>query len=475
MPQQTSDARRFGREAGTYLIGFALLGAIQFLALPIYARVLGPEGYGLYSLTIASVTLLSGIMLLGGDTALARFWGEAADRAARRTLASSWILFLTLWSLLVTAVAVLGAPALAGVLRPGSDYAAALILGILGIAPAQLSRMLAQILRNTFRPVLFAASSVVIAAIDVMLSLLLGVVLGLGLNGIMAGIVIGELLGSLMRVFIVRSWLGRPLDARVIGPLLRYGVPVVPASIAAWAMQSTDRLVLGATAEPAALGAYGMAVSLVGPFTVITLSLGQAWIPRVVALHTRDPRKARAATSDAIGYSLAGIGSVALLVGACAPLLLEVVGGPDFVDGAVALPLLALGAAFGGVGLFTATGLQIMKRTPTFSAVAVAAAVVNFALLLAIVPVAGLAGAAASVAVSYLLYMIATAWFANRVFPLTMPWWRLAAMVVVLFGAAAVNTVRPSTAAVVAATLVSILLLASLMPNGLSRLRPARP
>jgi O-antigen/teichoic acid export membrane protein len=462
---EAPEGGRFGREAAIYLVGFAAVGAIQFLALPVYARVLGPQGYGQYSLTLATVTVLAGVMLLGGDAALARFWGEAGSHVRRRLLASSWIWFLTAWSLLVTGVALLAAPAVAAGLRPESGYVVALSLGLLAMAPAQLSRMFAQILRNTFQPVRFAATSALVAAMNVALSLLLGVVLGLGLVGILAGIVVGESLGCLVRAHLARDYLTRRLDFETVRPLLRFGLPIVPASLAAWAMQSTDRLVLSSAISPEELGVYGMAVSLVGPFTVVTLSLGQAWMPRVVSLYARDQASARSATASAIGYALAGFGSLAILAGAFAPLMLRLVAGADFVAGARVLPLLALGAAFGGVGLFTATGLQLAMRTPLFSTISIAAALLNVVLLLIAVPIAGMVGAAASVAVAYFSYMAATAWFAHRAFPLDTSWWRLGAMVVVLFACAGLVTARPSQLAVGVAAVTGLALLAALMPH----------
>ena len=62
--------RQFGRETAIYLAGFVGAGLVQFLSIPVYSRALGPEQYGYLALMIATTTVLSGIMLLGGDVAL---------------------------------------------------------------------------------------------------------------------------------------------------------------------------------------------------------------------------------------------------------------------------------------------------------------------------------------------------------------------------------------------------------------------
>jgi O-antigen/teichoic acid export membrane protein len=66
-----------------------------------------------------------------------------------------------------------------------------------------------------------------------------------------------------------------------------------------------------------------------------------------------------------------------------------------------ALPALALGAAFAGTALFTATGLTLAKRTAIVPLVTGLVALIDVTLLLVLVPRAGIVGAAASVAVAY--------------------------------------------------------------------------
>ena len=437
--------RQFGREAFVYLLGFLGAGVIQFLAIPIYSRALGPEQYGYLTVSIAAATALAGVMSLGGDTALARFWADATTEVDRRALASTWIAFLAAWSVVVAAAACAGVVVLGGRMKEGSGLGLLLVLAFMGLVPTLLSSMLAQVLRNRFQPIPFAVSTVVVALLTVSLGAALGVGLDMGAAGIALGTLVGQALGCVLRFWLVRGNLTTRLHRSVLPALLRFGIPFVPASLAMWVFTGADRLVLGAFGTPSQLGAYGLAASLVGPFTVFTLAMGQAWIPRITAQYAADPVAAGSSTALAIRLALSGLGMAALVVGWLAPWVVRIVGGPGFEAGASALPALALGSAFAGTALFTSTGLTLTKRTSAVPVVTGAAAALGVLLLMILVPRGGVVAAAASIAVAYFVLAAGMLRVADRSFPLHIGHPRLIAIVMVLGAQTALNTAKPAT------------------------------
>lgn len=449
---------QFSREASVYLAGFVGAGIVQFLAILVYSRSLGPEQYGYLTLTVAMATAWAGVMVLGGDVALTRFWIDAPLEAAKRALASTWIGFLTAWSVVVAVIACMAAPILAQRFGPGADLTPLLIVGFLGLVPAQASRLLAQILRNRFRPVAFAATTVLISAGNVAIGITFGVVLGLGAYGIVLGMLLGETIGCLIRVPLTRASLGRSVDWHLLPPLLRFGIPYVPASIAAWTLTGVDRLVVGMALSPTELGAYGLAATFVGPFIVVNLALGQAWVPRAYELFTTSASLAKGTTAKAVGLALAGLGGAALIVGGLAPWVVALLGGDEYMPGSVALPFLALGSAFAGTAAFAGTGLTLMKRTVALSSIAVCAAGVNVAALLVLVPRFGLVGASLAGAGSYLLLAGANLTVANLAFNVGVPP-RTGLILGVLIAQSSISTLAPRSVWVFGALAISEALL----------------
>jgi O-antigen/teichoic acid export membrane protein len=452
--------RQVTREASVYLVGFVVAALLQFLAVPIFTRALGPESYSYLALALALTTSLAGVLLLGGDVALSRLWFAADDEESRRDLALTWIAFLTLWSIVVVLILAPLAKPLAEWLEPGTELSAMLVVGLAILVPQQLSRMLAQVLRNQFRPVAFAVTTIAIAALGLILSLILGLALDLGVLGILLGTLVAEILGVLVRFPIVRAALAGRLRTRMLGPPLRFGLPLVPASIAMWAFTGADRIVVGRYLPAGELGAYSVAAMLVAPFGVLLTALGQAWIPRITQEYEVGGDRAATMTGRAVELSLLVFGGAAVLVGVAAPLLITVVAGPGYAAGAPALPFLALGGAFLGTSLFSSTGYTLAKRTGWVPVITLLAAAVNVILLLVLVPLLGLVGAALAVASGYLVMSVGLLLYSQRHYPVPVSWAWATAVASVLAAQALLATYG-SPAAFMPGALVTITLLAA--------------
>jgi O-antigen/teichoic acid export membrane protein len=406
------------RETAVYLAGFVFAGSIQFLALPVYARGLGPEEYGLLAVALAVATGLAGLMALGGDVALTRYWPEVGDAQAQKALASTWITFLFLWSLLVASV---GCVVL--LVAPLEEVTSAalppiLMLATVGVVPTLLSTMLAQVLRNTFRIVPFAVTTGLLPLLTVPLGAILGLSANLGAAGVVLGTMIGQAVGAGIRVVLVRRYLGGTLAWHLVPGLLRLGVPLVPVSLGNWVFVGADRLAVARYLPGATVGAYGFAAALVGAFTVLTLAMGQAWLPRLSHLYVVDPQRARTTASRALLRALWGLGAAACLTGVVARPLIRTVAGANYEAGSYALPLLALGAAFAGASVFASSGLIMAKRTTRVLGVTLLAAAVDVLLLVLLVPRFGVVGAGTSVAAAYFVLLHGLVLASRRDFPL---------------------------------------------------------
>jgi O-antigen/teichoic acid export membrane protein len=227
--------------------------------------------------------------------------------------------------------------------------------------------------------------------------------------------------------------------------MVMFGGPLVLASLATWVFTGVDRIVVAAQLSQQELGGYGLAATLIAPFTVFTLALGQAWIPRIYSLYAKSAREAKASVAAGIEWAQAGLGAAAAGVAFLAPWIIEVVGGDGFEAGASALPFLALGSAYAGTALFTGTGLTLMKRTVVIPLVTLMAAAVDVALLLILVPRLALVGAGIAVASAYFALALGMLVLANRAFPLDPPLLRLAWVSGALWTQAAVSTAYPGT------------------------------
>ena len=80
------------------IISYGLLTAIgkglQFLMLPLLTRLFSPSDYGIIDLVATLMGLLTILMSLSLESAVARMWNETQDQDQRKKLLTSVMLFV---------------------------------------------------------------------------------------------------------------------------------------------------------------------------------------------------------------------------------------------------------------------------------------------------------------------------------------------------------------------------------------------
>lgn len=455
-----ADHRTVSSQAAIYLVGTVGAAGIQFVAIPIFTRTLGPAAFGELGLVVTVTSMLVSLMGLGSDMVLARFWFESPDFASRRRLASQWITLMMLWSVVVAMVA-------SGLVLMGSrvldtppSLPAALVVGIVALLPQLLATMLAQVLRNEFRPWPFSITSVTQAFFRALFGITLVVVFHVGVVGVLLGMLLADLAIVLVRLSLVQlSWTFR-VDVKAMRPLLRFGLPFVPGALAFWAYNGLDRLVLAGHVDVETLGAYVAATALVAPITIVMTAVAQAWLPFITDTYMKSSHRAASMIRSGFEGAVLTYGGLSVVIGYLAAPLIIVIAGPEFEAGAAAIPLLALGHVFWGVSLFAASGSTLAKKSGFIPVISVISVAAEFITLLLLVPRFGIVGAAGSVAIGYFLMASAFLLYSQATFPVPLSWWAVTAEVLALVGAALALSLSPKSPGLNALILAILLIFA---------------
>lgn len=416
---------KISREVLIYTVATFIASGIQYIAVPIYTRIFEPVEYSKLVLVQTLTGLVAGVVVLGGDTALARYWFAYTGPAARRRLTVTWIAFLTG---VVTVVTLLLLPAAGLAARWSFDepgHTALFVVGLLFLVPAQTSRLTAQVLRNEFRAFAFAGTAVALGCLTLVLGLIFVLWLGLGIVGILVGAVVAEVIVLFLRLALTREYfLARP-DWSMLRPLLRFGVPLVPVTLSFWVFTTSDRLVVAKLASLRALGVYSVAATLAAGFGILLMAVGQAWTPRAVQICTVDPPGAAIILGRALTYFLFLLSFVAVVASAGSPWIVKIISGPEYRDASQAIPILLAGTVAYGSSILTGTGLVVGNRTRLLPGIASGAALVNLVLAVALVPVWGIVGAATASAVGYSILTCGYLWLSQRSWPVILEGRRL--------------------------------------------------
>jgi O-antigen/teichoic acid export membrane protein len=430
------------RDVVVYTAGAVVANGILYLSVPIYTRVFEPAEYSKLAFVTTVSGMLAGILVLGGDTALARFWFQLTDPLARRQLTLTWIGFLAAWAGVACLLLAPLAPFAASWTLDDRGSASLFLLALATLPIAQTSRMVAQVMRNQFRPVPFAVTGVLLGGASLSAGLVAAIGLDLGVAGIFVGVLVGETAVLAIRLWLTRSSYAGPPDTEVLRGLLRFGVPLVPVTVSYWIFTAADRVVVGKVAGLEALGYYSVAVTVTLVFVVLVSAVSQAWLPRALHLYEVDQDRAAQALGSSLTYYVFGLGVLAAGAAALSPEVTSLLSGADYAPAAKAIPFLCLGAVAYGTTSITASGMTMKHRNGRLAWISLAAALANVAAAVTLVPPFGIVGAAAASLVGYLLLTLTYLWSSQRLWPMRLEPRRLLVLMALLLVVGVVTTVR---------------------------------
>jgi O-antigen/teichoic acid export membrane protein len=189
-------------------------------------------------------------------------------------------------------------------------------------------------------------------------------------------------------------------QVRLVRPLAAYGIAQIAALTPAALNADLDQLVLSQTVSPAALGRYAIAVSCsLLPIPFVS-AIGNVAFPRLASRHRVDGLANRV---QWLGILVSACAAAAALVplDLVAPWLIPHVFGPGYAGMVPLLWILTPAGIFLACSQVTGDMLRGRKRPLVVARAQGLAAIVTVVLLLALLPVVGVYGAAIASAVAY--------------------------------------------------------------------------
>jgi O-antigen/teichoic acid export membrane protein len=405
-----------------YGLGGVANQALAIILVPIYARQLGLENYGVVAILTTTLSLSTLVATLAMPHAFFRSYLKEADDQRRRaevlrtTLGLRLIVSLVALAMLV-ALAIPLATLFLG--TPDAWVLTALIGPIVFFDTLNLVPL--SFLRAERRPRPYAVIAFTRAVLGSVLIIIFVVVLDLGVIGVILGSACSALVtaGAGIAMLAREGRLGIGLDRRLARHMLAFSLPLVPASVASWTLNLSDRYLIAAFHGPAAVGTYsagytvGLAINalVISPFTL-------AWGAAYWEIAKQDDARvviSRVLTGFTALASFAALGLAALSTDVFRLLLT-----PEFEPGHYITPFSAFAYVLYGIFTIVATGLNLESQTRRLPAVMGTTAATNVILNLLLIPRFGYMGAALSTILSYGMLALLAGRVSQRYF--TVPW-----------------------------------------------------
>jgi O-antigen/teichoic acid export membrane protein len=285
-------------------------------------------------------------------------------------------------------------------------------------------------LRMERKPVLFASLKVVNIAVNVGCNLVLLLVFHAGVDGIFLSGLIASVVTVLALVPTIARQLTGDFSVPLYRALVKFGLPYVPAGLAAIVIQVIDRPIMLLLTNLAVVGVYQANYRL-GIFMMLIVSMyDYAWRPFFLS-HASEPG-AKELFARALTYCVGAMTVIFLAVSMFVGDVVRVrifgryIIHPDYWGGLSIVPVVLLAYMFLGVYNNLVAGVYIEKKTQRLPAITLAGALVNIGTNFLLIPTMGMMGGALATLLAYAVMALALYVDVRRFYPVRYEWGRIA-------------------------------------------------
>lgn len=403
----------FGRDM-IYLAFWGMQILLAAALTPATTRLMSKPAFGQASAAVAVMQLLNALFSFSLYTAVQRAYaGEDGEERARRLVSLSISLAVITGSL-AYATGRWWCP-LVGL----GPFPTVIRYAVLWAVMSAITGPALGLLRSKDHLKGFIAASFAQSLLAQMLAL--GLVIFVSATA--ASYVLGQLLGEVVTAAIALS-LARPLlprreHAHALADALRFSSALVPAAVASFLFDASDRIVIHGDLGAPALGRYAVARNI-GGFALVLLQLVTfVWMPRLFAMKDPAARRNVLATSRDGLYVL--VVAFAIAIAAASPVLLWLWAPPSYQPRHLLLitALISAGALPVADSMIYQQVLILNGRTKAVAVASVAMALLNLGLNLLLVPTLGIDGSAAITFFCFALGAARWRWLAGSSGPQT--------------------------------------------------------
>lgn len=384
-----------------YTVGNFVLGASNFLASAIFVRMMSTSDYGLASVYITWVALVSqiiGLRIEGTIQNAKLTYGKECLRAY-----CSSVLFLDLVVFLVVLV-------LSIILIEPVAFLLNLDQGVWLLAVITAFFLTCSNLRKCY------CSAIKNAPGDLLISCILAFAqIGLSVLLIWLSVCGNSYLDRVWGYSVPTVAVGVGVCAffffkgkRFIAPkqwkfCLSFSIPMIFNGIAYLVINQSDRLMLNSMVGPDTAGIYSFVYNIALPISVITQSLGAAWQPEYYELKAQGDEgalktHARRYTSNVL--------IITVILMCVSPEILKLLGTQDYYSGLVILPVVIAGYFFQFLYTWPLNCEFYHRNTVGIALATLVAAAFNIALNIFLIPIWGMVGSAVATCAAFVLLFV---------------------------------------------------------------------
>lgn len=267
------------RNTSIYALGDIIPKVLGFIVLPILSDYVLPDQYGIVSYVATVNTFLAVLGLMGLNTYYLVHYYKMPDDTARKALLGNMSIFILGVNVLLSLLLFSFGGSLFGFAGSNVDFYPYLALGVATSFFNSFFVLPAALYRLQERPMLLTVLNIARSVVQTALTLVL--VIGYhytSLGVLWANFIAAAIFGIVFALITARHAIFK-VDWPQIKHALRFALPLVPGSIAYYAITMSDRMVIDNYLDLSELGIYGMAFQLALILNIVSYGVYRALEP----------------------------------------------------------------------------------------------------------------------------------------------------------------------------------------------------
>ncbi len=386
-----------------YSLGSIFSALISLFSTPIITALIIPEEMGKASMYTLAFNLILQIVMLGTDQSYVRDFYRHTDSKGRRTLFVNCLVPSLVCSLIACLIIYLFRVHISTLLLDQSSDLIVILLGI-SVFVGVFERFVMLLLRLEKRAILFSFLRFFSAGINFLIIYLYATQVKKDFYAIVYGNILAIMITVVLAICATRSeWHFRTIRWSKIRPLIRYGLPFVPAFLAAWIFEGVDKIVLRDFSNFEELGLFSAAFKFVAILSILQLAFTTFWAPMAMELYESDSIAARKKFKNvfSIASALLFIGGLGLITSTDIIMLLF---DKQYDKSAQIMPFLLFIPIMYTLSEVTVGGINFKNKTYWHLIIAIVSGVINSILCYILIPKYGAKGASMSTGLSYIMF-----------------------------------------------------------------------
>jgi len=419
-----SELKRLGTHGATYGFATILRRSIGFVLIPVYTHYLTTSDYGILQLVAITIEVVGIVVSLGIADAIYRFYYDTDDPEEKKKVISTACIGVFLIATPLIAVLSFFSWQTAGWVLETSNQGIYLFLALANLWFNSMGDLLNTFLRVQERSRSYLVVSVVRTAFNFSAIIVLVVFLKKGLLGIFLGNLLTSLLLAVFVVPYLLSQVGFGFSSSIAKKMLRYSLPIIPANLASFIVNASDRYFIRGYLSIADVGLYTLGYRLGNIIHyLVRVPFMQIWAPRRFALYSEGapPEMFAKIATYFIGLMI----FFGLTVSVFVHDLIKIIAAPEYWSAAIYTPAIATCYILYSLDNHVALGISIVKKTEYWTYVNFAMAAINLSLNFIFISRYGIWGAVASTFLSITFKIVSLHLIARKLFYIPFEWFRM--------------------------------------------------